>query len=221
MFSRCCTQLSNWFQGHELNKHMQKEQNENYSQEVNNKGISWLHSKYSEVIFAFISFSESVFAPIIIDPFLIAMIATKRERWIRYTVNAIVFSILGGLVGYLLGLLFFDYIGVWIIDAYGLTNYFVSIQDDINQSAFAFILLGAFTPVPYKLVAIAAGLVQVNLATFIVASIIGRVLRLGLVGVATYYVGPHALPIIRRHLFMMASLVGVVLTLYIIWSFLT
>lgn len=185
------------------------------------KRLHWMHSKYAEVIFAFISFSESVFAPIIIDPFLVTLILTKRQRWIRYTMIAIVFSILGGLVGYLLGWLFFDFIGYWVIDVYGLHDYFATVQTQINKSAFAFILLGAFTPIPYKLVAIAGGLLKVNFATFLVASIIGRVLRLGLVGIATYAAGPTALPILRRHLFKIASVVAVILIAYIVWRFLT
>ena len=73
--------------------------------EKRHKYVHWMHSKHAEVIFAFISFSESVFAPIIIDPFLIALILTKRSRWLRYTIVAIVFSLIGGLFGYLLGFL--------------------------------------------------------------------------------------------------------------------
>lgn len=184
-------------------------------EEMGQRGVRWLTSRYSEWIFAFISFIESVIAPIIIDPFLIALILARRERWIRYIVISIVFSVLGGFVGYLLGLWFFDFIGKHIIDAYGMSGYFETIKEDVNNNSFAFVLLGALTPIPYKLVAIASGLVQVNIWTFLVASIVGRILRLGLVGLATYMLGPRALPLMRKHLFMLVSVIAVILIAYI------
>jgi len=191
------------------------------NKEVGERGVRWLNSKYAESIFAFIAFIESVIAPIIIDPFLIALILAKRERWIRYTIIATVFSVIGGLAGYLIGFLFYDFIGRFVIELYGLQDYFKEITLKINDSAFAFVLLGALTPIPYKLVAIASGLVELNLMTFLVASIIGRVLRMGMVGFATYALGERAMPFLRKHLYTLVSIFAVLLIVYIalrIWS---
>lgn len=185
-------------------------------EEVGERGARWLRSKYSDWILAAISFSESVFAPIIIDPFLIALILAKRESWLKYVVISIIFSVLGGLFGYLLGLIFFDFIGKWVIDFYGFQEQFASMSKNLDANGFVFVLLGALTPIPYKLVAIASGLVQVNFLTFVFASVVGRILRLGLVGWATHRVGPHALPVIRRNLLTMAYIIGFFLLLYII-----
>lgn len=183
--------------------------------EMGERGVRWMHSPYTEKIFALISFTESVFAPIIIDPFLVALILTRRERWLRYTSIAIIFSVLGGIVGYLIGWLFYDLVGERVINFYGMQEYFASVTASIGNNAFAFVLLGALTPIPYKLVAIASGVVTLNPFTFLVASVIGRILRLGLVGWATYLVGPKAVPLIRKHLLTLAYIICAILILYI------
>ena len=186
--------------------------------EVGERGAKWLRSRYAGAILAAISFAESVIAPILIDPFLIALIFVKRQAWLRYTIISIVFSVLGGLAGYLIGALFFDFIGKWVIELYGLESQFARISASLNDNAFVFVLLGALTPIPYKLVAIGSGLAQINLVTFIVASIVGRMLRLGLVGWAAYLVGPHAMPLIRKHLLTFAYVIGFILLAYIVFK---
>lgn len=186
------------------------------TEEVGERGVRWLRSRHAGWILALISFAESVFAPILIDPFLVALIFVKRQSWIKYTAIAIIFSVVGGLAGYLLGALFFDFIGKWVISFYGLESQFAKISNGLNESGFVFVLLGALTPIPYKLVAIASGLAQLNLVTFLFASIVGRMLRLGLVGGAAYFVGPHAMPVIRRHLLTLAYLIGFILIAYLL-----
>ena len=185
-----------------------------YMEEVGQHGAKWLRSRHSGWILGAISFVESVFAPIIIDPFLIALILAKRESWIRFIVISVVFSVIGGVFAYFLGYWFFDFIGTKIINAYGMQDEFNSIAKSVDDNAFVFVLLGALTPIPYKLVAIASGLTQINFVTFLFASVVGRILRLGLVGWATYAVGPHALPMIRRHLLTLAYILCFVLLVY-------
>ncbi|MEL6803113.1 MAG: VTT domain-containing protein [Bacteroidota bacterium] len=190
---------------------------QHYLEEVGERGARWLRSRYADWILGAIAFAESVFAPILIDPFLIALILARPERWIRYVWISIIFSLTGGVVAYFLGALFYDVIGTWIVNSYGLENQFSVITRSVDENGFVFVLLGALTPIPYKLVALASGVVQVNLMTFVVASIVGRILRLGLVGWATYLVGPRALPVIRRHLLLLTSILGVLLLGYLLY----
>jgi len=199
------------------NHHKHKEVAKQYlHEEVGKHGVRWMSSRYAEPIFAFIAFIESVIAPIITDPFLIALILFKRERWLRYIAIAIIFSVLGGVFGYLIGWLFYDWLGVRIIETYGLESSFAWVVERVDANAFVFVLLGALTPIPYKLVAIASGVLTLNPFTFLIASIIGRTLRLGLVGWATYLVGPRAVPLVRRHLLKMAYGLAALLILYIV-----
>lgn len=179
----------------------------------------WLRSRHASWVLAVISFAESVFAPILIDPFLIALILASPKKWKLYTVVSIVASVAGGVVAYILGAAFFDTVGVRVISFYNLEDYFASMSSSLDANGFVFVLIGAFTPIPYKLVALTSGLAHINFLTFLVASIIGRILRLGLVGVAVHTVGPHAMPIIRRHLHMIAAIVGIILVLYIAAKF--
>lgn len=192
----------------------EKEAGEIYVEKVATYGTRWLRSRYAGWILAAISFAESLFAPIIIDPFLIALIFTKRESWIRYIAIAVLFSVLGGIAGYLLGAFFYETVGRPLLETYGFTEGFESVAHELSTNGFVFVLLGALTPVPYKLVAIASGLVQMNFVTFLFASIVGRFLRLGLVGLAAHFAGPIALPIIRRHLLTFAYIIGFLLLLY-------
>lgn len=185
--------------------------------EAAHKGAKWLRSKYAEWWLAGISAAESMFAPILIDPFLVALIFARRQRWIRYTLISVVFSVIGGLGGYVLGAIFFDTIGTQLVSAFGLTESFNSVAQNLDKNGFVFVLIGALTPVPYKVVALASGVLQVNLMTFLVASIFGRFFRLGLVGFAAYMVGPHALPVIQRHLHLFAAIIGLLLVGYIIY----
>lgn len=179
-------------------------------------GAKWLRSKHADWTLAAISFVESVFAPIIIDPFLVALIFASPKRWKWFIIISILASLVGGIFAYYLGALFFDAIGQKIINFYGLHESFAWIAGELNKSAFVFVFLGAFTPIPYKLVALGSGMLHINIITFVVASIIGRMLRLGLVGVAAHAVGPHALPIVRRYLYHIAAIAGVLLLAYLL-----
>ena len=183
---------------------------------ISKRGAKWLRSKYAAHFLAFISFIESSFAPIIADPFLIALILAKRERWIYYTIIAIIFSVLGGLLAYALGIFFFDTLGERFITFYALEDELATITAGVNNSAFAFVFLGALTPIPYKLVAVASGLVQVNLLTFIVASLVGRSLRMVLVGYLTYLVGPKVIVAVQKRLMIITCILAFILIAYII-----
>ena len=178
----------------------------------------WLRSRFATWFLAFISFIESVFAPILIDPFLIALTMAHQERWRWYIAVSVTASVVGGIVAYYLGALFFDTVGTQIIEFYNLEERFANLAAQADANGFVFVLLGAFTPIPYKLVALASGLLQINILTFIVASIVGRFLRLGLVGLAAHYAGPHMLPMVRRNLFTIAAATGIVLAIYIAYQ---
>jgi membrane protein YqaA with SNARE-associated domain len=176
---------------------------------------TWLNSGHAGWTLAGISFVESVIAPILIDPFLIALIFAKRSAWLRFIAISIVFSVLGGIAGYILGALFYELVATKIITFYGLEPAVAEAVVRIQVGGFVFVLLGALTPIPYKVVAIASGIAQLDFFTFLFASIVGRVLRLGLVGWAAYMVGPYALPVVRRHLLNLAYLIGIILLIYL------
>ncbi|MFT5037243.1 MAG: membrane protein YqaA with SNARE-associated domain [Candidatus Azotimanducaceae bacterium] len=186
--------------------------------QVTQTGISWLRSKYAMWYLAAIAFAESFFVPIIIDPFLVALILARRTLWKKFVIVAVAASITGGLAGYALGAFLFETVGAELLAAFGLSESFSSLAESFDSNGFVFVLIGAFTPVPYKIVAIASGVLEINIITFIVASLFGRFFRLGLVGFAAYALGPHALPMMQRNLHWLAGILGVVLIGYIIFQ---
>ena len=128
-----------------------------------------------------ISFAESSFFPIPVDPFLLVSTCLKPHRWIRYALIVSVASVLGGIFGYLIGFYFFDLFGKRIIDFYSLQEQFAYVGELFDQNAFWAVLISAFTPIPYKIFTIAGGFFKINLISFILASVIGRAARFFLV----------------------------------------
>jgi membrane protein YqaA with SNARE-associated domain len=157
-----------------------------------------MRSRYAQLILGLISFSESIFAPIITDPFLVALILADRARWLRHTLNTIVSSVVGGVVAFFLGALFFEVFGIWLLTTFGLESIFQSATQQLQQTnGFWFVFIGALTPIPYKLVALAGGFVSMPLWIFVVGSMVGRGIRFGLIGYLSYVFGPLAMQILR------------------------
>ncbi len=125
-----------------------------------------------------ISFSEASFFPIPPDVLLIAiLLANKARRWFYYAFITSVFSVLGGIFGYIIGFFFFNTFGGPIVSFYGLEKQFGYLKGIFNDTAFWAIFAAAFTPLPYKIFTISAGLFKINFLLFIVASILGRSIR--------------------------------------------
>lgn len=166
-----------------------------------------------------VSFTESSFLPVLIDPFLLAMTLAKPKSWFRYFVIASVFSVLGGLFGYLIGAVFFELIGVKLIAFYHLEEMFEKASIAMNDGAFWFTLLGAFTPIPYKLTAIVGGMLHINIVSFILASVIGRFGRFFLVAYFCHKFGEYALARFSKRLTLttIAVLGGITLYVFILY----
>ena len=175
--------------------------------------------KRSDWSLAVISFTESAFLPIITDPFLLGMTIAKPKMWLRYTMIAGIASVLGGLFGYLIGAVFFDTLGQRIIDLYSMQAAYDSTAALIAKGAFVFSLIGAFTPVPYKLVAILGGVFHINIFAFILASIIGRFGRFVIVAYISHRFGKYALKRFNKHLKLatIALVAGVILYLLMLF----
>jgi membrane protein YqaA with SNARE-associated domain len=138
---------------------------------------------------ATIAFVESSFFPLPPDPFLMLAIFGRPKKWIKYATIVSVFSVLGGILGYLIGLLFFDLLGQWIIKVFALGNHFEVVKEMYRNSAFWAVFISAFTPIPYKIFTIASGFFKINIFSFILASALGRGIRFFLVGAVSFYFG--------------------------------
>lgn len=136
--------------------------------------VGWAETKRAEQALATIAFLESSVFPIPPDPLLIATATVKPKKYIRLALITTLASIIGGILGYLIGIGLFESIGQWVIDTYELHSEFDAIGVRYNENALLTIFVAAFTPIPYKLITIAAGVFHVNFIIFIIASILGR-----------------------------------------------
>ena len=132
---------------------------------------------YAEWILGAVAFIESSFFPIPPDPLYLAMLMANKKRTWRLAFLCTISSVLGGILGYAIGYLLFSSLGTWIINLYHLQDSFDRFRISFQEWGFWIIALKGLTPIPYKVVTIASGVIQLNMGTFIVASIIARGFR--------------------------------------------
>lgn len=155
----------------------------------------------SEWALAGVSFSESSFFPIPPDVLLAPMIMANRKKTWRYCIICTVSSAIGGVFGYLIGLLLMDTIGQWIINLYGLQESFEIAREKFNELGWLMVLLGGgFTPLPYKVITILSGITQLNFIVFLLVGTFARGTRFLITCSVLYWLGPKAKEMIEKRL---------------------
>lgn len=144
--------------------------------------IGWSKRKEAEKALGAFSFAESSFFPIPVDPLLTALVFSKPKHVFRLVNITALSSVAGGAFGYLIGALLMTTIGAWILDTYNLHEAFISLGNKYQANTFLVVFTTAFTPIPFKVIAVSAGAFGVNFASFILASLLRRYLRFGAVG---------------------------------------
>ena len=139
--------------------------------------IRWARHKYAPYALFGVAFAESSFFLIPPDILLIAMLVVSPLKWWKYASLTLLGSMLGGLFGYLIGWGFYEIIGAKIVEFYNLEDLISAIGARYNENGFWVVFTAAFTPIPYKLITISAGLFKTSIWTFLMASILGRGLR--------------------------------------------
>ena len=129
------------------------------------------HAPYALFLIAFIESSFFLIPP---DLLLIPMLVVAPLKWWRYALTVTVGSVLGGIFGYLIGWGFYEAVGEGIVKFYNLENLMSSIGGRYSNNAFWVVFTAAFTPIPYKLITISAGLFKISIWTLIFASLLGR-----------------------------------------------
>ena len=157
------------------------------------KCLDFAAHKSSKYYLAIISFIESSFFPIPPDVMVIPMVISRKNDFIKIFLIATIFSVLGGIFGYLIGAFFFD-LGMQIMNFYGYENKLIDLKKSLIKSEglyawLAILFLAGFTPLPYKIFTIASGLIGFNLTIFILISLISRGLRFFIVSYLSYKFG--------------------------------
>jgi membrane protein YqaA with SNARE-associated domain len=142
--------------------------------------LQWSRHRYAERYLALMSFAESSFFPIPVDVMLAPMCLADREKWIRLASIATVFSVLGGAAGYAIGFALFDAIEPWLRESHYWGAYEVS-RSWFDDYGVWIVFVAGFSPIPYKVFTIAAGVAVLSFPAFLIASLIGRAARFFLV----------------------------------------
>ncbi|BAU89349.1 DedA family [Methylorubrum populi] len=160
-----------------------------------------------------VAFAESSFFPVPPDAMLVPMAVSRPDRVWLYATIATVASVLGGLLGYAIGALLFDSVGLWLFNLYGLADKAETFQASYATYGHWVILLKGLTPIPYKLVTITSGFAHYSLFWFVLLSVVTRGARFFLLAwlLGRYGIGIRA--VLDRHLNVVAGLFAVVVIL--------
>jgi len=175
--------------------------------------LSWADTRYGVPALGAVAFMESSFFPIPPDPLLMALSLGRPERSFRYAVICSVMSVLGGIVGYLIGW------GIWeLVSDYFFTylfsqETFLYVSGKYEQNAFLAILGAAFTPIPYKVFTISAGVFKISLLVLIAASVIGRSARFFIEAGLIFFYGIRIKSFIDKYFNLLATLFFILLVL--------
>ena len=162
--------------------------------------LHWAQTPYGSPALFLIAFVESSFFPIPPDILLIALAVSVPRRAFWYASICTVGSVLGGIFGWIIGSFFYAQIGTRIIQTLHYEHYFEMVKGYYAQNAFLYIFIAAFTPIPYKVFTIAAGVFGISLRTLISASLFGRSGRFFLVAGFIYVFGERVKRAIEKYL---------------------
>ncbi|MFQ5621535.1 MAG: YqaA family protein [Candidatus Nanoarchaeia archaeon] len=171
--------------------------------------LSWAEHKYGTDALFGLSFAEASFFPVPPDPLQIALSVSKPKKSFWYALVSMVASVLGGLLGYAIGV-FLEPLGRSIINYLGPVGAFETVGQLYADNAFWAIFASALSPIPYKVFTISAGIWSVNIVSLVFASILGRGLRFFAVAALLHFFGPKVKDFIDRY-FNILTLVFLVL----------
>ena len=180
--------------------------------------------KSSNFYLGLVSFVESSFFPIPPDVMLIPMVIAKKKAYVKIFLIASIFSVLGGIFGYLIGYLFFD-LAMYLIEFYGYQDKVENLKFTMSQGSgfltwLSILFLAGFTPLPYKAFTISSGLIAFNLPVFVIVSFISRSLRFFIVVYLSYKFGEYFTEFMDKHGSKWFTIIGIILVIIFVFIFL-
>ena len=179
--------------------------------------------KSSNFYLAIVSFVESSFFPIPPDVMIIPMVIAKKMEYLKIFLIASIFSVLGGIFGYLIGYLFFD-LAIYVIELYGYQDKVENLKLSMSKGSgllawLSILFLAGFTPLPYKAFTISSGLIAFNLPLFITVSLISRSLRFFLVAYLSYRFGNYFTRFMEKHGSKWFTVIGIIIVIVFIFIY--
>ena len=180
--------------------------------------------KSSNFYLGLVSFIESSFFPIPPDAMIIPMVIAKKKEYLKIFLIASIFSVLGGIFGYLIGYIFFD-LAMYVIEFYGYQDKVENLKLSMSQGSgflawLSILFLAGFTPLPYKAFTISSGLIVFNLPIFIIVSLISRSLRFFIVAFLSYKFGELFTEYMEKHGSKWFTIIGIIIVIIFITIYL-
>lgn len=177
--------------------------------------LSWAEKPYGVHALGVLAFAESSFFPLPPDVLLIALGIGAPKKALRFALICTVMSVIGGMVGYLIGYSAYEAIGRDIVTAYNGQAIMDKIGLWYQEYGFWGILVAAITPIPYKIFTIASGVFAFAFPEFLLASIVGRSIRFFAVGGLIAVFGSKIQVFIDRYF----NILSVVFTVLLVGGF--
>ena len=179
--------------------------------------ISWAKHPHASYYLTGTSVAESSFFPVPVDVLLAPMVLAERQKAWWYAGLATVGSVVGAVIGYYIGLFLFDQVAQPIIDFYHFQEKFVHVQELFNEYGIWIIFIAGFSPIPYKIFTITAGVAGMPLLPFILTSLVARGARFFLVAGLVYAGGDKIEAVLEKRVEQIgwASVIIIVLAIII------
>ena len=164
-----------------------------------------------------LSFLESIIIPIPVDIFLAPMIVLNKSKAFFLVTITIIFSVLGGILGYYIGFYFWDIFSYKIVNLHpNFEKHFQSFTEKFNDFGWLIVIIGGFTPLPYKVITISSGILNLNIYLFILFSLISRGARFILVGYLFYKYGLRIKSKLEKNINIISLLLILIFLIFLI-----
>ena len=174
----------------------------------------------AEKILGFVSLIESIIFPIPVDPFLAGLTLAAPRKAFKFGLFCTIGSVIGGVIGWLLGYFIGPSIENILLNIPWFTEEkFMAVKSAYNENGMLIIFLGAFTPLPYKIITITSGMAGINVIGFVLMSLVGRGIRFYIVAYFTKIFGMPALLFFQKHLLLSSSILGIAIIVFSIYVF--
>ena len=172
----------------------------------------------ADKVLGFISMIESIIFPLPVDPFLAGLTLAAPKKTFRFAIICTIGSVIGGVIGWLLGYLIGPSIeNLFLYFPWFTEEKFNAVKFAYQENGMLIIFLGAFTPLPYKIITITSGIAEINIIAFIVMSILGRGIRFFIVAYLVKFFGKPALLFLQKNLLISSSILGLAIIIFTIY----
>ena len=188
----------------------------NLYEKIFDRSIKFFSQKNSKIYIYLISFIESIFFPIPTDIFLIPYVLAKRKEYLKISIYVTAFSVLGGVFAYYIGFFIWNKISPLLTEIYPIfifkLNHF---NEKFYEVGIILIIIGGFSPFPYKITCLGSGIIGINIFQFIIFSILSRFLRFFLVSYFVFKYGNATKNIIGKYINFISIILIIIFILYI------